>query len=136
MVGITTESAGDEHSVRRGLASEDRFGVELQADAMRNLLSGFTLRPLDPAAQFLWMLALAILGAAASLFMVGRMRWARTSMLAAALAIYLAFDAAMLALTGVLLNPLYDLGAFLAAFSLLGRLERKTMNISAQEAAT
>jgi hypothetical protein len=57
-------------------------------------------------------------------------------MLAAALAIYLAFDAAMLALTGVLLNPLYDLGAFLAAFSLLGRLERKTMNISAQEAAT
>jgi CHASE2 domain-containing sensor protein len=126
VVGLATRSGRDEYTVRQGLASEDRFGVELQADAIRNLLSGFTLRPLKPGTQLIWMLALASLGAVAAFFTAGRPRSQRMALLAAMLAVYATLAAAMLVRSGTLFNPVYDLGAFLITFAILGRLERRT----------
>lgn len=129
IVGIATSSALDEHSVRRGLRTEDRFGVELQADAMRSLLVGSTLRPPGWAAQLGGMVVLALAGGVTAFFLVGRSRAIRMLVPVAVVLAYLAFSASILAAAGVLLNPLYDVGAFLAAFLLLGRLERKAAGV-------
>lgn len=129
IVGLATSSAPDEHTVRRGLRTEDRFGVELQADAMRNLLGGTVLRPPGWPAQLAAMFALAAAGGLAAFFLAARPRVVGLVALAAAALAYLGVSAALLAFAGVLLNPLYDLGAFLAACWLLGRLERKAAGI-------
>jgi len=129
IVGLATASALDEHSVRRGLRTEDRFGVELQADALRSLLSAHTLRPPGWPAQLAGMVVLALAGGVVAFFLVGRSRAIRLLVPGAVALGYLGFSASILAAGGVLLNPLYDLGAFLAAFLLLGRLERRTAGV-------
>jgi CHASE2 domain-containing sensor protein len=125
IVGLTADAALDVYTVRHGLSVERRFGVELQADALRNLLSGFALRPLQPLTQYLVMLAMSLLGAAACFVTLDWQRSRRSAALLAMLAIYLALDMALLALAGLMLNPLYDITAFCLVFVLLGRLERK-----------
>ncbi|MGB0127000.1 MAG: CHASE2 domain-containing protein, partial [Rhodocyclaceae bacterium] len=61
LIGVTTQAARDIHVVQRGFFREERFGVELQADALRNLLSGFTLRPVPMGVQSMLIVALALL---------------------------------------------------------------------------
>lgn len=135
IVGLTADAALDVHTVRRGLSVERRFGVELQADALRNLLSGFALRPLKPLTQYLVMLAVALLGAAACFVTLDWQRPRRIAAILALLALYLTLDMALLALAGVVLNPLYDIAAFCLVFVLLGRLERKATYLPQPENA-
>jgi CHASE2 domain-containing sensor protein len=135
IVGLTADSTLDVHTVRRGFSVEHRFGVELQADALRNLLSGFALRPLKPLAQYLVMLAMSLLGATACFVTIGWQRWRRIAAIVAMLALYLTLDMALLALAGVVLNPLYDITAFWLVFVLLGRLERKATYLPLPENA-
>lgn len=135
IVGLTADAALDVHTVRHGLSVERRFGVELQADALRNLLSGFALRPLKPLTQYLVMLAVSLLGAAACFVTLDWQRPRRIAAILAMLAIYLALDMALLALAGVVLNPLYDIAAFCLVFVLLGRLERKATYLPLPENA-
>lgn len=125
IVGLTADSALDAYSVHHGLSAQRRFGVELQADALRNLLSGFALRPLKLLTQYLVMLAMSLLGAAACFVTLDWQRSRRSAAMLAMLVAYLALDMALLALAGLMLNPLYDITAFSLVFVLLGRLERK-----------
>jgi CHASE2 domain-containing sensor protein len=132
VVGVTT--ARDEHDIERGLWREERPGVELHADALRNLLAGFAVRPLQPAGQFGVMLAAALLGACLRFVTLHGSRARRVGLLAGAA---LAYAAACLVLSssGILLVPMYDIVAFALAWRLLGRLERRADAVSPEVAA-
>jgi hypothetical protein len=54
----------DRIEVARGLHREVRYGYELHADAVNNLLQGVSVRPLGTGAQFLLMLIMAALAGA------------------------------------------------------------------------
>ena len=125
LVGVTLRE--DLHDVTRGWQSEELYGVELHADAIANLSRGVAVRPLGPTAQWLLMLVLAGAGAALSFVLYDRPPLQRRLVLgalflayaAAGVAFYLAFD--------ILLNTLYDLAAFAAAYAWLSRLQRKAL---------
>lgn len=124
LVGVETAAARDVHIIERGLWREERFGVELHADALRNLLSGFTVRPLQASAQFAIMLAFALLGAGARFLTLHVSRSARIAILVALLLAYLALSVVLSSL-GILLNPMYDIVAFALAYRILGWLESR-----------
>lgn len=125
VVGVTTAAARDLHVVQRGLAREERFGVELQADAVRNLLSGFSLRPISMPVQFALIFALALLGAATRF---AAARWARRWRIALSLGVVIGYLAVgvVLSSVGILLNPLYDVVAFGLAYRILRWLEARS----------
>lgn len=128
IVGITTiasPTARDVHGVERGVWREERFGVELQADALRNLLSGFTVRPLQPLAQFIIMICFAVLGAIVSFLTTHTRRIAARALLVFLLMAYCGISLLILARTGILLNLMYDVVAFALAYHVLGRIERR-----------
>src|SRR5262249_28735456 len=99
----------------------------LHADTIANLSRGIAVRPVGPTAQWLLMLVLAAGGAALSFVLFDRPPWQRRLVLgtlllayaAAGVACYLAFD--------ILLNTLYDVAAFAAAYAWLSRLQRKAL---------
>lgn len=124
IVGVTTVAARDVHIVERGLRREERFGVELHADALRNLLAGFTVQPLVPSMQFALMFAFAILGACARFLTLDAARVPRAAVLGGLLVAYLGLVVVLSSL-GMLLNPMYDIVAFALAYWILGWLERR-----------
>jgi hypothetical protein len=124
LVGVTVDAPGDIHTERHGPVAKERYGVELQADAVRNLLSGFSLQPVTMPVQFGLILALALLGA---ITRFATARWRPALRFALALAMTTAYLAAgvVLSSSGILLNPMYDVVAFVMAFRILGRLEAR-----------
>lgn len=125
LVGVMLAAAGDRHGVVRGWKRDDLYGVELHADTMSNLERGVALRPLGPTAQLLLMLALALAGAAASFLLFDRARRHRVLGLGVALAAYVGVAIAIYAGFAILLNILYDVTAFAAAYLLMMRMQRK-----------
>ena len=125
IVGVTTAAVRDLLIVERGLWREERFGVELHADAMRNLLSGFTVRPLQPMSQFMIMLVIAVLGAVVSFFTADRSRGLTLGVLAGVVLVYLGLSLVLLFSAGVLFNVMYDIVAFTLAFRILGWIEKR-----------
>jgi CHASE2 domain-containing sensor protein len=61
IVVVGVELPQDRIEVTRGLHREVRYGYELHADAVNNLLQGVSVRPLGTGAQFLLMLIMAAL---------------------------------------------------------------------------
>jgi CHASE2 domain-containing sensor protein len=127
LIGVTLSAAGDTHQVIRGWTSEDVFGVELHADAISNLARGVAVRPLGPTAQWLLMLALAGAGAASSFVLFERPVRYRRLALGPMLFAYAGAGVACYVAFGILLNTLYDIAAFAAAYAWLGRLQRKAL---------
>ena len=127
LIGVTLSEAGDTHQVIRGWTSEDVFGVELHADTISNLARGVAVRPLGPTAQWLLMLALAGAGAAASFVLFERPARYRGLALGLLLVGYVAAGVACYVAFGILLNTLYDIAAFAAAYAWLSRLQRKAL---------
>jgi len=125
IVGVTTATARDLQIVERGLWREERFGVELHADAVRNLLSAFTVRPLQPLLQFMIMLVIAVLGAVVSFFTAGKSRGLTLAVLAGVVMVYLGLSLMLLFSTGMLFNVLYDIVAFSLAYRILGWIEKR-----------
>jgi hypothetical protein len=80
--------------------------------------------------QAVTMTLMALAGAAASLFTATLARGRRRLALAGAVAAYL-LVAVGLAAGNILLNVLYDLAAFFAAYGLLRWLQRRTLGASA-----
>ncbi len=128
IVGVTTAAARDVHIVERGLWREERFGVELHADALRNLLSGLTVRTLQPSAQFALMLGFALLGAGARFLSLHASCVSRVAMVVALLLAYLALCVVLSSL-GILLNAMYDIVSFALAYRVLGWLERRADSV-------
>lgn len=127
LVGVTLAEGGDSHRVVRGWKRDEIFGVELHADTISNLARGLTLRPLGPTAQWLLMLGLALAGAATSFLLLDRARRYRVFVLGAALVAYACAAVALYVAFGILLNVLYDVAAFAAAYLLLTRLQKKAL---------
>jgi CHASE2 domain-containing sensor protein len=127
LIGVTLSDAGDMHQVIRGWTSEDVFGVELHADTISNLARGVAVRPLGPTAQWLLMLALAGAGAAASFVLFERPARYRGLALGLLLFGYAVAGVACYVAFGILLNTLYDIAAFAAAYAWLSRLQRKAL---------
>lgn len=125
IVGVTTAAARDVQIVERGLWREERFGVELHADAVRTLLSGFTVRPLQPLLQFMIMLVIAVLGAVVSFFTADKSRGLTLAVLAGVVMVYFGLSFVLLFSAGTLFNVLYDIVAFALAYRILGWIEKR-----------
>ena len=122
---VTTTAARDIHIIERGLWREERFGVELQADALRTLLSGFTVRPLQPLVQFIIMLIIAVVGAVVSFLTADKSRGLTLAVLASVIMVYFGISLLLLSRTGILLNLMYDIVAFSLAYRILGWIEKR-----------
>ena len=131
LIGVTRRGE-DTHDVVRGWTTEKVYGVELHADAIANISRSIAVRPLGPTAQWLLMLALAATGAALSFLLFDRPPWHRRLVLGALLFVYAAVGVACYLAFDILLNTLYDLAAFAAAYTWLSRLQRKALEPRAE----
>jgi CHASE2 domain-containing sensor protein len=127
LIGVTLGETGDSHRVMRGWKREQIFGVELHADTITNLERRVAVRPLGPTAQWLFMLALAAAGAAMSFLLFDRAALYRRLALGFALVAYVCAGVALYVAFGILLNVLYDVAAFAAAYTLLRHLQKKAL---------
>lgn len=132
LVGATLKGR-DIHKVVRGFSYAQVYGVELHADAIANLATGRVVAPPTVDLQTAIMLFMAAAGAAASFFTATLSRARRNASLAGAMAAY-GLVAVVLAAQDLLLNVLYDLGAFFAAHALLRRLQSRLLRGSREEA--
>jgi CHASE2 domain-containing sensor protein len=120
---VVVGTAREPFRILRGLSRETRSGMELHADAVNTLLSGVTLRPAAEAWQLVVTLVMAAIGGALrSARFERRWRWAA---LAAAALLYLAADVWLYASRQLLLNTLFQLGALVAAYAIVGWLGTK-----------
>jgi CHASE2 domain-containing sensor protein len=127
LIGATLSEAGDAHRVMRGWKREQIFGVELHADTIANLERRVAVRPLGPTVQWLLMLALAAAGAAMSFLLFDRAPRYRRPVLGLALVAYTCAGVVLYVAFGILLNVLYDVAAFAAAYTLLRHLQKKAL---------
>ena len=112
----------DEFRIRRGLHAEQRHGVELHADVVNNLAQAIQVRRLGTLPQFLLMLLLAAAGAWLRVARPGTPTVVRWLLVASVLLAYLGMAIVLYTSYGLLLNTAYQIGAFLLAYWLLGRL--------------
>ena len=131
LIGVTRRGE-DAHDVVRGWTTEKVYGVELHADAIANISRSIAVRPLGPTAQWLLMLALAAAGAALSFLLFDRPPWHRRLVLGAMLLAYATVGVACYLAFDILLNTLYDVAAFVAAYTWLSRLQRKALEPRAE----
>ena len=131
LVGVTL-AGRDVQRVVDGFSYAELWGVELHADAIANLASGRVVETPTVGLQTAIMLFMAAAGAAASFVTATWARGRRSLLIAAVLAFY-GLIAVAAAAQGLLLNVLYDLAAFLAAHTLLGRLQSRLLGPSPRE---
>lgn len=120
----------DAHELVRGFAVRKVYGVELQADAIASLATGDVVAFAAADLQAVTMTLMALGGAAASLVTARLTRGRRRLALAGIVFAYL-LVAVGCAAANVLLNVLYDLAAFFAAYALLAWLQRRTLGAGA-----
>jgi CHASE2 domain-containing sensor protein len=128
LVGVTKASAdaegvegSDVYKVLRGFNAEERFGVELHADAISNLLSSRQLHPLHWAGQLLFTVAsvgTALFLRLAAMRLPRLLRW---GLIASSVGAYILMVALLCAKFAVLLNAVYHLTAFFLTYWLLGK---------------
>ncbi len=112
----------DEFRIRRGLHAEQRHGVELHADVVNNLAQAIQVRRLGTLPQFLLMLLLAAAGAWLRVARPGTPAVVRWLLVASVVLAWLGLAIVLYTGYGLLLNTAYQIGAFLVAYWLLGRL--------------
>jgi CHASE2 domain-containing sensor protein len=126
VVGVTAPDHGvprDLFTIPRGLRDETVHGVELHADAMRNLATGRVVTTPTMDMQAAFALFMALFGAALSL-RTARISSRRTRLLIlSAVVVVYALCAVGLAVLGFLLNGLYDLAVLLIAHALLRHVQ-------------
>jgi hypothetical protein len=102
--------------ILRGWNAEERFGLEVEADAMNTVLREIRIAPLSQGAQFLVILAMAVLGALAAYAVVRFGRVGQGVLLAAGIILYFVAGAALYSGEHALLNTFFDLSALVLAF--------------------
>ena len=115
MAELSFDAAGQ--PAVRGLTSERRFGLELEADAMNTLLREIRIAPLPTRTQFAVILAMAALGALAAYLVVRVGRVGASLALVAGVIAYFIGGAVLYARDHALLNTMFDLLALLLAFT-------------------
>jgi hypothetical protein len=106
--------------------SGTRYGVEFQADAISALLRGKTVRALGPWGQWALMLMLGAVAVVLRLWRFGRADRARTLLMVTVPVAYTATAVILYVGAQVLVNLVYQLSAFLAAYWVLGWIRRRT----------
>lgn len=117
-----TRPRQDVFPIRHGLHEDRRHGVELHADVVNNLAQEIWVRRLDTLRQFLLMLFLAAAGAWLRVAQPGTPAVVRWLLVVSVLLAYLGLAIVLYTSYGLLLNTAYQIGAFLLAYWLLGRL--------------
>lgn len=112
----------DEFRIRRGVHAERRHGVELHADVVNNVDQKIRVRRADTLPQFLLMLFLAAAGAWLRVARPGTPAVVRWLLVVSVVLAYLGLAIVLYTSYGLLLNTAYQIGAFLLAYLLLGRL--------------
>ncbi|MGH8717666.1 MAG: CHASE2 domain-containing protein [Burkholderiales bacterium] len=121
LVGV--QKTGQDVATVRG--GEERFGVELHADAVNNLMSGITVRPLPEGMQFVLVATMSAAGAWLRFWRPSLSpRW-RGSLVLAVIAAYLALAIYIYQEDNLLLNVVYDLFAFALSYWMVSRLSRR-----------
>ncbi|MGI9047584.1 MAG: CHASE2 domain-containing protein, partial [Burkholderiales bacterium] len=121
LVGLQKQGE-DKFFVRGG---EERFGIELHADVVNNLISGINVRPMGGGGEFALTAAMAAFGATLRVWRPHpALRW-RLVLIAAVIAMYLALVVYVCQEFHVLLNTVYHVGAFVLAYWTVGRLARR-----------
>ena len=116
LVLIGNERPGNTFEIVRGWSAEQRFGAELEADAMNTLLRGIRIAPLSGRSQFAVILVMAALGAIAAYLWTRIGRVGAGVALLVGLAIYFLAGAALYASQHALLNTFFDLTALFLSF--------------------
>ena len=124
LVGVALDGL-DQRTLFRGLRIEQRYGYELHADVINNLLQKIDIHALSPLGQFVVMLAMGAMGLMGRFWRtLLRPLWGRAFVVAVPLA-YLALGAWLCAEFQVLLNSAYHLAAFTFAYWVSGVLLRR-----------
>jgi CHASE2 domain-containing sensor protein len=113
---IGWENPGVLFPIVRGWNSEQRFGLEVEADALNTVLREIRIAPLGAGLQFLVILLTASLGALAAYLIVPFGRLAAGIALVVGVVVYFIAGAALYAHSHALLNTLFDLTALAFAF--------------------
>lgn len=125
IVLVGSEAPADRIPVLRGLATEDRPGYVVHADALNTLLLATRIRSLGTSAQFLIMLAMGAAGVGARLLRPLRSPLLRRTYLTAIPLAYVAVALVAYTAHDILLNPAYHLGAFFIAYATFCRIARR-----------
>jgi hypothetical protein len=100
----------------RGLNREERYGIEVEADAMNTVLREIRIAPLVPGSQFAVILVMAALGAAVAYQAARLGRIGQPLAMVAGIVVYFVAGAVLYARDHALLNTLFDLSALVLAF--------------------
>jgi CHASE2 domain-containing sensor protein len=103
----------------------DRWGFELQADAINTLLNGVVIRPVAPSDQFALMVILGILAAIIRTTTRNRSKRLRILLLIVVLMIYIVVTICLYVQDRLLLNVVYPVGALFLTYWVVGKLERR-----------
>ncbi|MGH8771435.1 MAG: CHASE2 domain-containing protein, partial [Burkholderiales bacterium] len=123
LVGHETER--DTLSFFQGFRREERYGFEVHADALSTVLRGVHIRPLDPVGQWLIMLGMGALGAAAQVLPQLNTPIKRRIYRFGAVAAYLVLTVLLYVKYQFLLNTLYHIAAFFFADWTTGKAKRR-----------
>jgi CHASE2 domain-containing sensor protein len=125
LVLVGAEVGDDVIDIRHGpLATEERFGYMVQADAINTLLQGRAVRPLRgwPQMAVFFMLAMA---AALLVFLLPARPYLQFAGLAGVLIVYFVAALSLYASERVLLPMLYDVTVLFMTFALVRTLQRR-----------
>jgi CHASE2 domain-containing sensor protein len=121
LVGL--QKRGEDEQRVRG--NETRFGIELHADAVNNLVNGIVVSALGDLAQFAIMAGMSAAGAWLRISSGPKMAKWRGMLLGSAAAGYFAITLYAYQAFHVLMNPVYDVGAFVLAYWVTGQIKQK-----------
>ncbi|MGH8728734.1 MAG: CHASE2 domain-containing protein [Burkholderiales bacterium] len=121
LVGV--QKTGQDIATVRG--GEERWGVELHADAVNNLMSGIRVRPLPEGMQFVLVATMSAVGAWLRFWRPSLAPQWRGLLALAVIAVYFALVIYIYQEDHLLLNVVYDLTAFALSYWMVSRLSRR-----------
>ena len=127
LVGTETEKDWVKN-VFRGLSpSENRSGLELQADAINTLLQGITIRPLGIVSEFLLIMLMGAIGSLLVYCLPLQRRYWRIGLLLVSIIAYLSIALDVYINQRILLNMLYHISVLLLAYYFAVKLKKMVM---------
>lgn len=123
LVGV--ERKDDLFPILHGLATEERYGIELHFAVIRSLLSGRIIRPLSNWQQFIVMIGLGLLGGLIRLKATLLSPFFRSGILIIAFLLYFGISSYIFQNYFLAFNTIYHLLAFGVAYWTVGMVKRR-----------
>lgn len=130
LTGLSEDSpVSDQHVLYRGFTRSLIYGVEFHASAMTDLQTGQVVSKPTVDWQMVTLIVMAMLGAATSVLAATKTKLQRRVWLMVFVIAYLVI-AVLMALQGIILNVLYELMAFMVAYSLMLWVQRRSLRVN------